>query len=196
MKLSGDPVKLARMAADELKEAILERRAAIRKHRDAKGDDRCWLDDYFVWDLLDYSPRIEALPSFDEGMSRCCAFYTNRRADAPDLTPSDAIADPKKWDADIAPMTQPQLAKELARIQEAIRRHRDVKDRPRCLDDDRTLYAVLPEKLPADFRLPPENEFIGEDKAPHAGCPSFWRSHANCTAKRHNLHQWGPCRDE
>ena len=36
-------------------------------------------------------------------------------------------------------------------------------------------------------------EFIGEAKAPHAGCPAFWRSHANCPVERHNLHRWGPC---
>jgi hypothetical protein len=89
-------------------------------------------------------------------------------------------------------MTREELALEHARLGAAILRHRDIADRPRTADDDRALYAVLPEKLPADFRLPPEDEFLGEAKAPHAGCPSFWRSHAACPAA-HDLHRWGPC---
>jgi hypothetical protein len=46
------------------------------------------------------------------------------------------------------------------------------------------LYALLPERLPADTRLPPRPEFLGEKKAPHAGCPSYVRSHAGCSTHR------------
>jgi hypothetical protein len=191
MRLSADRFKLGKMAADELREAVLERRAAIRRHRDAKGDDRCWVDDYFVWELLEYSPTL-VLPPFDAAMAQCRAFYQHRRAAAPDPAPAEDLPQP---DADLDVMTQPQLAATLAALQEGIRKHRDVKDRPRSLDDDRALYALLPEKRPADFRLPPEEEFLGEAKAPHAGCPSFWRSHAGCT-QAHDLHRWGPCDDD
>jgi hypothetical protein len=194
MRLSGDRHKLVKMAAGELAEAIAERRAVIRAHRDAKGDDRCWIDDLAVWRMVDGLPADAAtLPSFDEGMRRCAEFYRNRRAEAADVGDA-AIA--SGADADIPGMAHADLVKCLTALQSAIRAHFDVKDRPRTLDDDRTLYAVLPEKVAPDFRLPPEGDFLGEGKAPHAGCPSFWRSHSGCTAERHNLHCWGPCKGE
>lgn len=66
-------------------------------------------------------------------------------------------------------------------------------DTPGTADDDRALYAILPEKMPADLRLPPEDHFLGETKSPDAGCPAFWRSHDGCGPEC-NLHQWGPCK--
>jgi hypothetical protein len=192
MRLSGDRHKLSKMAPGELAEAIAERRAVIRAHRDAKGDDRCWVDDLAVWRMVDGLPAdAGALPSFDDGMRRCAEFYRHRRADAADA--GEAAPVPGA-DADIPGMPHADLVKCLAALQAAIRAHSDVKDRPRNLDDDRALYAALPEKVAPDFRLPPEAEFLGEAKAPHAGCPSFWRSHENCPAGRHNLHCWGPCK--
>lgn len=192
MRLSADPVKLLRLAPDELVEAIVERRATIRAHRDAKGDDRCWIDDHAVWAFTEGAP-VDAgpLPAFEEGMRRCREFYQHRRAEQP-----DAGAAALSHDRDLAAMTQAELAKCLTALQLAIRTHAQVKGRPRNLDDDRALYAVLPEKAPADFRLPPEPDFLGETKAPHAGCPSFWRSHQNCEGTTHDLHRWGPCKKE
>ena len=192
MRLSADPVKLSRMAPDELAEAIIERRALSRAHRDAKGDDRCWLDDPAVWAFTEGAP-VDAgpLPSLEEGMQRYRAFYPPRRAEQP-----DAGTHTQPHDRDLAAMTQAELAKCLTALQIAIRTHAQVKDRPRNLDDDRALYAALPEKTPADFRLPPEPDFLGEAKAPHAGCPSFWRSHQDCGAAKHDLHRWGPCGKE
>lgn len=176
---------------------IIAARHAIRRHRDAKGDDRCWLDDYFVWALIPGSfPVPTEVPPVAEAMDMCRAYYKLRRAETPDAQPADAVTDPALWDSDIGKMDEAQLMKELERIQAAVRRHRDNACKPLTTDDDRALYAVLPEQVAADFRLPPPDEFLGEAKAPHAGCPSFWRSHAHCAVKRHNLHQWGPCRDE
>ncbi len=193
MRLSGDRHKLAKMAAGELAEAIAERRAVIRAHRDAKGDDRCWIDDLAVWRMVDgLTADAATLPSFDEGMKRCRDFYQHRRAEAPEEGASPA----PETDADLAQMAHADLVKTLVALQTAIRAHSDIKDRPRNLDDDRALYAVLPEKVAADFRLPPEPDFLGEARAPKAGCPSFWRSHAGCPAQKHNLHRWGPCREE
>lgn len=193
MRLSADPFKLVKMSPDELREAIVERRAVIRAHRDAKMDDRCWLDDYTVWDMVEGSPPdISSPPSYKDSMRRCREFYHNRRADKADTpaggnTPGD--------DSDLVKLQQSQLAKELGALQNAIKMHRDVKDRSRTLDDDRALYAALPEKTGADFRLPPEQDFLGEARAPKAGCPSFWRSHENC-AGEHDMHLWGPCHGE
>lgn len=192
MRLSADPHKLSKMAPGELQEAILERRAAIRAHRDAKGDDRCWLDDHAVWAFVDAAPAdLTVPPAFEEGMRRCREFYQHRRAETPDAPLAPAPQGIP--DADLGRMLQADLVACLIALQAAIRAHANIKDRPRTLDDDRALYSVLPDKIPADFRLPPENDFLGEGKAPRAGCPSFWRSHQGCGMEKHDLHKWGPC---
>jgi hypothetical protein len=173
---------------------LKELRQAIRSHRDQKGDDRCWLDDPGLWALVDGSiSEPKAPPPFEEMMAACRAFYVHRRSDAPDAAPADAVTDPTKWDDDLVSMADDAVRTELTRTEDAIRAHRDVSGRPRTLDDDRRLYAILPERLPADFRLPPEDEFLGEAKKPTAGCPSFWRSHQSCPCAEHDPHRWGPC---
>lgn len=177
-----------------MKNATIHCRTAIRTHRDTRGDDRCWLDDYFVWNLIEGTPTVPAgEPPFDEGMDICRTYFKFRNATVPDPTPPDAVTDPTQWDNDLNNMNEQQLAAELTRLKNAIRAHRDIAGRPRTADDDRTLYAVLPEKIPCDFRLPPEADFLGEAKVPHAGCPSFWRSHAACPAPCHDFTRWGPC---
>jgi hypothetical protein len=166
-------------------------RGRIREHRDQKGDDRCWLDDYGVWEMLPDSPPMPRL-SLEDGMKCCNEFWAFRRTNFPDPVPSDAILDPNFWDDDLIEMSAEELAEEFVRLCRAVRAHRDVAGRPRTISDDQALYTVLPEKIPADFRLPPEEEFLGEAKSPNAGCPAFWRSHKNCLAEC-NLHKWGPC---
>lgn len=172
---------------------IQEIRQAIRQHRDQKGDDRCWLDDYRVWACIEGSPADpEALPSFEDGMEQCRAFFLHRRAEQADPLPPDAIQDPQKWNGDLQTLSELELQTVLTALQEAIQTHRDIHDRPRTLQDDRALYAILPEKIPADFRLPPEHIFLGEETV-DVGCPAFWKSHKACPCKEHNLHAWGPC---
>lgn len=187
----------ARWAVSSVKDVlqeIIECRHAIREHRDAKGDDRCWLDDYAVWALIPGSFPVPAeLPPFDAGMDMCRAFYKLRRATSPDVPPPGAVHDPQQWDSGLGQMDDGQLAEELVRLKTAILRHRNCACNPLTINDDRDLYGILPEKLPADFRLPPLEDFLGEAKAPDAGCPAFWRSHAGCKTKRHDLHKWGPC---
>lgn len=194
MRLPSHPRLLARLSSFEIKKAILERRQVIREHRDQLGDNRCWLDDYLVWDMLDDSPSLPLdLPTFINGMIECEKFYNFRRADNKDQPPPQANFDPALWDKDLDDMTPTLLWFELAKTQRRIRHHRDIFGRNRSIDDDRELYNVLPEKIPADFRLPPREEFLGEARSPTAGCPAFWRSHQQCAARSHNLHCWGPC---
>ena len=194
MRLPHDVEALAALGLPKagLMTAIRERRKAIRSHRDQKGDDRCWLDDCLVWAMLADSPSEPPMLSFEEGMCLCREFYSFRRAEAADPVGQDALTDPRLWDRDLFPMDQAGLLAELRRIQQAIFMHRNIVHRHRTLEDDRDLYGVLPEKVPADFRLPPEPDFLGEAAAPHAGCPSFWRSHASCQGPC-DLHAWGPC---
>src|SRR5882672_6316260 len=132
-------------------EKLKSLRTAIRYHRDQKGDDRCWLDDSGLWALLDEKePKLTAAPPFEEMMARCRDFYVHRSSDVADAVPADAVIDPAKWDADLDAISESQVQAELARTRHAIMDHRDVAGRPLTLEDDRALYAVLPEKIPAD----------------------------------------------
>ena len=188
-----DPVLLLYLNRNGMIAAIRKRRQVVRVHRDATGDDRCWVSDYLVWEMLNDTLRVSVVFQFsmEQKMARCRLFYEHRRADAPDPIPEDATLDPLQWDNDLWKMMPDELFAKLIRIQEAIRCHRNIFGRPRTIEDDRKLYSVLPEKIPADFRLPPEKEFIGRSLQ-HAGCPNFWDSHATC-GHLCNLHQWGPC---
>lgn len=169
-------------------------RESIRYHRDQKGDDRCWVDDDRLWGLLPDAPsKPTSLPSYEEMMKRCGAFYRLRRADVPDAVPVGAIQNPSAWDEDLNTMNEIELKRELRRMQEAVRIHRDIQNQERTIEDDRALYQALPERLTADFRLPPEPDFLREARAPVAGCPSFWRSHQNCPSAKHDIGTWGPC---
>lgn len=194
MRLSRDRNVYLHLNGFFLKLAILERRNAIRKHRDAIGDDRCWVDDYLVWQMVVEVPCVPIMPpDFETAMNLCRQFYHLRRAETLDPMPDDAVLDYGLWDDDLAEITKDRLLDKLDEIQRVIWRHYDVGDRPRTIEDDRMLYAILPEKVPGDLRLPPEDEFLGEVLAPVAGCPAFWRSHGTCPVSCHNLHAWGPC---
>jgi hypothetical protein len=186
---------LAALPDHKLIEAITERRNAIRTHRDQKGDDRCFLDDYVLWNYLADSEPELTLPGLEQGMQMCTLFWIYRGATSADKTPANANPHQATWDNDLRATgsDHAQLVEILLGLQEAIKAHRNVQGHPRTLKDDRLLYASLPEKMPADFRLPNTDEFLGEAKAPKAGCPSFWRSHGNCPGAKHNLHAWGPC---
>ena len=56
-------------------------RAAIRKHRDQRGDDRCWLDDRELYAVLgDANDGDQRLPPPEE-MLECCKRYIAHRHD-------------------------------------------------------------------------------------------------------------------
>lgn len=179
-------------------------RSDTRYHRDQKGDDRCWVDDYRIWAHLEDSPaKPTVLPPFEEMMRRCAAFHRFRNAKIADSKAEEAtetlseapriLQAPSDADLDLTCMTRSELDAELLRLQAAIRAHRDIAGRERTLEDDKRLYRVLNEPIEADFRLPSEADFLGEARAPFAGCPSFWRSHQNCAEDAHDIHIWGPC---
>ena len=180
------------MGMDNLLSQILELRKVIRCHRDQIGDDRCWVDDYLVWNSLPETKQVVRLPTYDEGMKRCRTFFKYRNVSSLDEIPADAILDKKKWDDDLTKMDAEGLRSELGKLENAIYKHGNIVYRERTLEDDKELYNVLPEKIPADFRLPCEEDFLGTTRT-DAGCPQFWKSHANCSGE-HNLHQWGPCK--
>lgn len=191
--LSADRERLDILTYRDVKRSILERRRAIRKSRDMKGDDRCWLDNYLIWMAFENSPPDPRKPlPYGEAMRLCAEFYEHCRAENEDPTPPDAIMDPDHWDDDLYGISKDRLVDKLVTIQLVIATFMDIYDRHALTTDDyRNLYAILPEKIPADFRLPPRDEFLGTDR-PDAGCPRFWMSHSSCKGPC-NLHAWGPC---
>jgi hypothetical protein len=187
-------LRARKLSMNELWGAVKERRSVLRDHREQRGDDRCWADDYLVWAMVEDAPDLpKKLPNFEETMKLCENFWKYRRTNKPDPIPPDVIRDRSGWDSDMLGMFSGELLDELAKLQRHIKAHSDTaKKRPLTVDDDKKLYSVLPEKMPADFRLPPRKDFLGTAKAPRAGCPSFWASHEFCKGDC-NIHQWGPC---
>ncbi len=177
---------------DKMKDRVIELRRVIRYHRNQVGDDRCWVDDYLVWNSLPETKQVVRLPTYDEGMRKCRLFYQNRNAVSADPMPADAILYPVKWDDDLKEMSAEDLRNEHTKLETAILKHYHIPYERKTIIDDRELYGVLPEKIPADFRLPSEEDFLGTART-DAGCPQFWKSHQNCLGE-HNLHQWGPCK--
>lgn len=176
-----------------MKNKIISLRQAIRYARDQKGDDRCWLDYWPLYEILEdtNSSMLEVNPNSKEIMQICTSFYEKRRQDYLD-TPVNAILERDLWNSDLDSMNSSSLAKELEKIEETARKHRDTPILELTVEDDKTLYQILPENISADFRLPPREQFLGTSN-PCAGCPNFWKSHANCKAKKHNFQSWGPC---
>lgn len=70
-------------------------------------------------------------------------------------------------DSDLPGLTIEALRAEVLALRAAIRVHRDGKAQARCWLDDQALYAALPEKTPAQFALPPREEFL-------RSCTRFW----------------------
>lgn len=63
-------------------ERIHELETAIRKHRDAKGHDRCWLDDIELYKVLGEESPDLSLPPKDEFLRECEKYYECRRTTA------------------------------------------------------------------------------------------------------------------
>ena len=82
----------------ELKNEIRRLRAAIRKHRDQHLDDRCWMDDMDLYEVL---PEGSSDPSLidlrvlprDEMMKNCEHYVSCRTTE---LTPEAALEKYKK----------------------------------------------------------------------------------------------------
>lgn len=178
-----------------LRQRIVAIRNSIRYPRDQRGDDRCWLDYYPLYQLVGaIHEDFKHLPEYEEFMRICTAFYHQRRAERPELSPR-IILPTEEWDRDIDRMSKRKLQQEIDKLVETGLKHHRIPILKVNLDNDRELYAVLPEHnhVELDFTLPLEYKFLGEAN-PCAGCPNFYKSHANCETPKHNLHQWGPCK--
>lgn len=57
-------------------------RQGIRYHRDQKGDDRCWVDDVRLYELLPEGPTEgydSKLPTRDVFLANCARFHDSRQ---------------------------------------------------------------------------------------------------------------------
>jgi hypothetical protein len=62
------------------KRRIAELENAIRTHRDARGDDRCWLDDQTLYAVLPEGAKSNtALPPEKTFLANCKRFWTSRQ---------------------------------------------------------------------------------------------------------------------
>ena len=58
---------------------IIELESAVRKHRDQRGDDRCWLDDQELYKVLgDNDLGNNSLPPKDKFLKNCENYYNKR----------------------------------------------------------------------------------------------------------------------
>ena len=71
---------IQKMSIQELRKEIIRLRTGIRKHRDEKGDDRCWLDDVELYKLLpDNVSAIATLPPKNKFLRSCEKFWETRQ---------------------------------------------------------------------------------------------------------------------
>ena len=73
---------LCNMSIPELQDEIMKLRGGIRKHRDQKGDDNCWLDDqFYLYGLLPENMGADPqLPDKELMMVNCSRYYDCRKA--------------------------------------------------------------------------------------------------------------------
>lgn len=77
---------LAKMNAEELRSELIRLRNGIRSHRDKKGDDRCWLNDVVLYQLLPEGKDASfKLPDKDTFLKNCERFWRTRQEN-PSLT--------------------------------------------------------------------------------------------------------------
>ncbi|HLC45488.1 MAG TPA: hypothetical protein VJI67_01285 [archaeon] len=66
--------------AKELATEVLRLRTQIRKHRDQRGDDRCWLDDLELYSILPEKTKADlTLPPREKFLKSCARFWESRQ---------------------------------------------------------------------------------------------------------------------
>lgn len=72
--------ELNEVSRDELISEIYRLRKGIRYHRDEKGDDRCWLDDQKLYELLPETGNKDfTLPPKEKFLQSCNRFWECRQ---------------------------------------------------------------------------------------------------------------------
>ena len=149
--------KAGRSTREQAQKEILKARNAIRKHRDAVGDDRCWLDDDLVYQCLpDYKP-ITTLCSREDFLRKCRIFKERRCgwSSYPSGLLKVASLESGTGDEDIGKWDNEKLRAHVLWLWLAIKNHHDCDDNKTSVDDI-LLYMVLPDGIEPDLSLPPE----------------------------------------
>lgn len=75
-------VDLISMSKEELQNEVMKLREGIRKHRDQKGDENCWLDDqFYLYGMLPEKIKVDPeLPPKELMMVNCSRYYDCRKA--------------------------------------------------------------------------------------------------------------------
>ena len=153
----GDPdTDLKQLDQLALRNEIVKMRKALRYHRDQKGDDRCWLDDDLLYELMPETPPSTLLPS-PAFMERCQRFHEARQCPEQVVNNASCTLD---TDEDLALMDDRQFLPEALRLRAAIREHRDAGEFVRDWRDDKKLYALLPDTTQSNTSLPSQVEFL------------------------------------
>lgn len=73
---------LQSMSQEELHNEVMKLREGIRKHRDQKGDENCWLDDqFYLYGLLPEKTKVDPqLPEKPLMMLNCSRYYDCRKS--------------------------------------------------------------------------------------------------------------------
>ena len=72
--------ELSTLSREELIAEVVGLRNIIREHRDQRGDDRCWLDDFLLYAALpDRIPALSTLPPKEVFMPSCERFHDTRQ---------------------------------------------------------------------------------------------------------------------
>jgi len=147
----------SRLGCDQAKEEILKARNAIRKHRDAKGDDRCWFDDDLIYQCLPGYKPITTLYPREEFLKKCRIFKERRFGwcSYPDGLLKIPLLESGMSDTDIEKWTDEKLRAHVLWLWLSIQNHHDCGDNKTSADDI-LLYLVLPDGIEPDLSLPPE----------------------------------------
>jgi hypothetical protein len=143
----------------QLQLEIIKLRRLIRYHRDQKGNDRSWLDDELLYESLpETASNIPVLATKEAFMEKCTRFFERRQA--PSNTKQTLEETHAPSDEDIKEMTLGDQKKEIARLIQAIRLHRNIGDNKRSWQDDKRLYQALNENTTYDTKLPDKETFL------------------------------------
>lgn len=75
-----EELELRLMSEEKLQEEVLRLRNGIRKHRDERGHNRCWLDDQELYNLLPEQTQADTkLPPKDEFLKNCEKYWQERQ---------------------------------------------------------------------------------------------------------------------
>lgn len=150
-------------------------RNIIRWHRDQKGDNRCWLDDWRVYEVV-LGIKPPNLPAYSTCLILCEQYHHQRSALTPPNTSQLIIKD---WDADLQSFSEQRLIAERAQLLLAVNFHRNFNDGRRLAADDLRLYSVLHDGILLDQHLPPWEEF-------RPSCERFFSD----PDRANKLHEW------